>query len=86
MDINVICYAIGTIFFVATLMKQFYIIILSPKDDPLLWSKILFFVFTFCMVSSTWLLFNGTPQMAIPFFIAASLISFWTYYIRRQTL
>lgn len=82
-SINLILYYIGTTFFIITMCKQLYIVLVSPKNDKALMTKILFLIFNVMIVSNTWLLYRGEVSFAIPFFLASSMIGFWTYYLNK---
>jgi len=73
-------YLVGTLLFVVTMCKQFMIIVLSPKGDDLLASKVLFMFFNMMILSATWLLLKGAEEFAAPFFIAAAIIASWVYF------
>jgi O-antigen/teichoic acid export membrane protein len=78
--LHYIPYLIGTALFLATMCKQFYIIIYSPKNDPFIVTKIVFFVFNVLVLLTTWLLLKGYPDWAVVFFIAAGAIGAWVYF------
>jgi hypothetical protein len=83
---NFIFFILGTLFFIGTMGKQIFIIIESPIGDRYITSKVLFLIFNLAVVSSTWMLFYEEKTAAIPFFIAAGLISVWTYFFSNKPL
>lgn len=76
-------YLFGSCLFVATLCKQFLLIIESPKGDDLIVSKVLFFIFNILVLTFTWLIRYDHDDFAGPFFIAAGAIGVWTYYTNK---
>lgn len=79
-----VAYLIGSVLFIATLCKQFLIVVESPEHDKLLISKILFFLFNIFVLLFTWLIRKSHEDYAAPFFIAAGLIGVWTYFINKD--
>lgn len=81
---NNIIYILALVLFVLAMCKQFTIITRSPKGDPNIVAKVIFLVFTMLVVLTTWILYEGITSVAMPLFLAASIIIFWTYYISKN--
>lgn len=73
-------YYLNTIIFCFPLWRQFMIIARSPDDDPNLWTKVGFFVFTLALVAGMWLCYFRIREAAWFFFLVAALIAVWVYF------
>lgn len=92
MKIAIAIYFIGTILFILSMVKQFKILSTAKEHDPLLKSKLLFFLFILFDVLTTVIslcaFYFRDENLLIPsavFYICSSFICFWTYYHKHKT-
>lgn len=89
----VVTFGIGTVLFLMALYKQFRVITDSRNADPLLKSKLFFFLFNLFNVLTTLTLVCGVIwsdyQLLLPsaaFYFVSAFIAVWTYYSKKTIL
>lgn len=88
----VIIASLATLLFIIAMLKQFRILYMSEQQDPLLKSKMLFFMFNLFNVLTTAIAmcayYYKDERLLVPssiFYFIASCIAVWTYYANHNT-
>ena len=91
MKIALIIFGIGTVFFIITMIRQFGILNSANQNDPVLTSKLLFFIFNLFDVLTTIILLCAfywhDETLLIPaaiFYTLSAIIAFWAYYKQKK--
>lgn len=79
MKVILILYLLNTLLFLVPLVKQFLIIVRSPKYDPKITNKIYAFVFCLAMLAAMWLCYFMIRGAAWFFFLVGIYVVVWFY-------
>lgn len=87
MKVAVLLFAIGTIMFAVTMVRQFNILTVSEERDPMLKTKLFFFLFNLFNVLTTvtalCAFYWNDESLLVPsmtFYTVSAMIALWTYY------